>query len=115
MLPEYYFDYCPYAPMEEYSRQQNPQQMQPSSFQDNFEQAPGAPTTLGVEYTQGYLKTQIGKRVRVTFLIGTNTIQDRVGILEDVGISYIILREIDTNVATLGDIYSIKFVDIYPK
>ena len=112
MLPEYYLDYyCPYAPTEESYRQQPP----PMNFQDNFEQAPGAPTTLGVEYTQGYLKTQIGKRMRVTFLLGTNTLQDRVGILESVGISYIILREVDTNVDTLGDIYSIKFVDIFPK
>lgn len=118
MLPEYYLDYyCPYASTEDYYRQQQQQQqpMQPSDFQDNFEQAPGAPTTLGVEYTQGYLKTQIGKRVRITFLLGTNTLQDRVGILTDVGISYVIIREVDTNVSTLGDIYSIKFVDIFPQ
>lgn len=79
----------------------------------DFEKSPGSPTNLGIEYTQGYLRTQIGKRVRVTFLIGTNLIQDRTGTLLQVGISYIILRETDTNSKVLCDIYSIKFVNIY--
>lgn len=79
-----------------------------------FVTAPGAPVVLDTQYTQGYLRTQIGKRVRITFLLGTNTLQDRVGILQDVGISYVIVREADTGTDVLGDIYSIKFVDIYP-
>ena len=79
-----------------------------------FTTAPGSPVILDVEYTQGYLRTQIGKRVRITFLLGTNTLQDRVGILKDVGISYVILSEPDTGTDVLGDIYSIKFVDIFP-
>lgn len=62
----------------------------------------------------GYLRTQIGKRVRVTFLLGTNTLQDRVGILEMVGIDYIVLRGLDTNILTTGDFESIRFVDIFP-
>lgn len=88
----------------------SPQPMTPSDFQ----MAPGSPTDLGPEYTQGYLKTQIGKRMRVTFLLGTNLIQDRTGILEEVGISYIILKEEETNSKVLCDIYSIKFVNIFP-
>ena len=80
----------------------------------NFEIAPGSPTLLSTEYTQGYLKTQIGKNMRVTFLLGTNLIQDRNGILEKVGISYIILKEAETNNSVLCDIYSIKFVNIRP-
>lgn len=79
-----------------------------------FEIQPGAPAVLNTEYTQGYLRTQIGKRMRVTFLLGTNTVQDREGVLEDVGISYITLRETQTNNLTLADIYSIKFVVIFP-
>lgn len=86
-----------------------PMPMTPS----DFVKAPGSPTELDTDYTQGYLKTQIGKRVRVTFLLGTNTIQDRDGILEAVGISYIILRETETNNKVLCDIYSIKFVNIF--
>jgi hypothetical protein len=79
----------------------------------DFETAPGSPTNLGTDYTQGYLKTQIGKRMRVTFLLGTDIIQDRTGILQEVGISYIILIEDETNRPVLCDIYSIKFANIY--
>ena len=77
-----------------------------------FEMAPGSPVQQDVNYTQGFLRTQIGKRVLVSFLIGTNTYQDRTGILEAVGISYIILRE-ETNQRLMCDIYSIKFVRIF--
>lgn len=91
-----------------------PMPMPPSTPESPFEVAPGAPVVLSTEYTQGYLRTQIGRRMRVTFLLGTNQIQDREGILEDVGISYIILRETQTNNLTLCDIYSIKFVVIFP-
>lgn len=127
MFPEWYVDdYCPCyyrtmdmnmpmpMPMQTQPTQQ-PQQPQqaPSDFQSNFEVAPGSPTTLGVGYTQGYLKTQIGKRVKVTFLIGTNTVQDRDGILTEVGISYIVLKDLLANYLTMADMYSIKFVNIY--
>ena len=88
--------------------------IKPSPMQSSdFETAPGSPTTLGIQYTQGYLKTQIGKRMRVTFLLGTNIIQDRVGVLEEVRISYITLREDETNNLVMCDIYSIKFVNIF--
>jgi hypothetical protein len=79
----------------------------------SFEMAPGSPVQQDINYVQGYLRTQIGKRVRVTFLLGTGTLQDRTGILENVGISYIILREDGTNSRELADIYSIKFVVIF--
>lgn len=71
------------------------------------------PVIQGVEYTQGYLKTQIGKRVRIEFLIGTSSLQDRTGTIEDVGISYIIISQEETNTRLLCDIYSIKFVTFY--
>ena len=47
-------------------------------------------------YTPAFLREQIGKLVRVEFLIGTNNLTDRVGILEDVGVSYILLRAIES-------------------
>lgn len=68
---------------------------------------------METDYTQGYLKTQIGRRVKIDFLIGTNTVQDRDGILVDVGISYVIINETDTDDLLLCDIYSIKFVRFY--
>jgi hypothetical protein len=93
--------------------QNQPTDNSQSNERSDFPQAPGSPTILGIEYTQGYLKTIIGKRVRVTFLIGTDSLTDRTGILEEVGISFIVLRDINTGVHTMCDIYSIKFVDIF--
>lgn len=93
-----------------------PVQNQLTSFnetQDLFVAAPGSPRELGTEYTQGYLKTIIGKRVTVTFLLGTSSLTDRSGILTQVGISYIILRQTQTNTDVLCDLYSIKFVNIF--
>ena len=68
---------------------------------------------LNIEYTQGYLKSQIGQKIKVEFLIGTNMLVDREGTLIDVGISYIIIREVETDDLLLCDIYSIKFVRFY--
>lgn len=62
-------------------------------------------------YIAGYLNTQIGKLVKVEFLIG-NSSTDRVGILSKVGISYIILKPIDVNGSLLCDLFSIKFVTV---
>ena len=63
-------------------------------------------------YTPAFLRSQIGKLVRIEFLIGTNNLTDRIGILEDVGISYILLRSIESGNILYCDIYSIKFVAI---
>jgi hypothetical protein len=63
-------------------------------------------------YTPAFLRQHIGKLVRVEFLIGTNNLVDRIGILEDVGASYILLRSLESNTTVYADIYSIKFVII---
>lgn len=75
---------------------------------------PTVPTTLdSTLFTPGYLRTQIGKRMRVEFLIGTNgPMVDRTGTLVGVGTSYILLQPIETDDVMLCDIYSIKFVTI---
>lgn len=67
-------------------------------------------------YTPAFLREQIGKLIRVEFLIGTSNLTDRTGILEDVGVSYILLRAIESGNLLYCDIYSIKFVSIaeYP-
>ena len=59
-----------------------------------------------------FLREQIGKLIRVEFLIGTNNLVDRIGILEDVGASYILLRSLESDSLVYCDIYSIKFVTI---
>lgn len=63
-------------------------------------------------YTPAFLREQIGKLMRVEFLIGTNNLVDRIGILEDVGASYILLRSLESDSLVYCDIYSIKFVTI---
>lgn len=64
-------------------------------------------------YTPGFLSTQIGRKMRVEFLIGTNgPLVDRTGTLIGVGASYILLQPIETDDVLLCDIYSIKFVTI---
>ena len=63
-------------------------------------------------YTPGFLRQYIGKLIRVEFLIGSNYLVDRLGILEDVGASYIVLRAVESNNLIYCDIYSIKFVTI---
>lgn len=79
-----------------------------------LEGAQPEPVLAGRDYTQGYLRSIIGRRIRVTFLIGTNIMMDRSGVLSEVGVSYLILTEPDSGVRTLCDLYSIKFVDILP-
>ena len=63
-------------------------------------------------YTPAFLREQIGKLMRVEFLIGTNNLTDRIGILEDVGASYILLRSIESDNIIYCDIYAIKFITI---
>ena len=63
-------------------------------------------------YTPAFLRQQIGRLMRVEFLIGTNNMTDRIGILEDVGASYILLRSFESDSLIYCDIYSIKFITI---
>lgn len=72
------------------------------------------------DFLPAYLKQFIGKWIRADFLIG-NSIEQRVGILEDVGASYIILNAIEPATLVVCDLFAIKFVTIilddseYPK
>jgi len=72
------------------------------------------PVTLqSTLYTPGWLRTQIGKLMRVEFLIGTNgPLVDRTGVLLGVGASYILLQPVNSDDIIMCDIYSIKFVTL---
>lgn len=63
-------------------------------------------------YTPAFLKQHIGKLVKVEFLIGTSYLEDRTGILLEVGASYVVLRSVQDNNLLYCDIFSIKFVTI---
>lgn len=72
------------------------------------------PETLqNTAFVPGFLATQIGKLVRVEFLIGTTgPLVDRTGTLLEVGASYILIRPVETDDILMCDLYSIKFVNI---
>lgn len=63
-------------------------------------------------FTPAFLRNYIGKLVKVEFLIGTSNMQDRIGILLEVGASYIVLRSVQDSNLLYCDIFSIKFVTI---
>jgi hypothetical protein len=114
-------------PEEELMRPQYPMKNQPMMNKPNMatpaptpqaqapmdEEAMLSPVLSNIGYTQAYLRTLIGKNVRVSFLIGTSLLVDRVGTLMEVGISYIVLQQLDAHTRVMADLYSIKFVDIY--
>lgn len=71
------------------------------------------PTAEDYQWTQGYLKTQIGRTVRIEFLIGESMLTDRRGRLLSVGIDYVVIQESDSDDILICDLYSIKFVTTY--
>ena len=72
------------------------------------------PTTLeSTYYIAGLLRSFIGERMRVQFLIGTNgPLLDLTGALVEVGANYIILQPVDSDDLVICDLYSIKFVTV---
>lgn len=75
------------------------------------------PSGMGFDAYQGsiqqILKDNVGQYVDVEFLIGTNGLTIRSGVLYAVGVSYIVLFDRKNNRYTICDLYSIKFVTIY--
>lgn len=74
---------------------------------------PQAITLESIEYLNGYLRTKIGQKVRVEFLIGTGTLVDKFGELVSVGANYITIRQAETGNLVACDFYSIKFISFY--
>lgn len=70
-------------------------------------------TADSTEYLNGFLRTQIGRRMRVEFLLGTNTFTDKSGLLIGVGANYILLRESSTDDIIACDFYNIKFITFF--
>lgn len=62
-------------------------------------------------YVPGFLREHIGDLVRVEFLI-TDSTTDRVGVLKEVGASYIVLDSLDGSSSLMCDLFSIRFVTI---
>ncbi len=62
---------------------------------------------------QQFLAQNIGNFVVIDFLIGTQAMTSRQGILYSVGAAYVILYEETSNTFVVCDIFSIKFVTFY--
>lgn len=70
-------------------------------------------TPESIQYLNGYIRTQIGRRLTIDFLIGTNNIVSKTGYLLGVAQNYILINELDTNDITTCDFYNIKFIRFY--
>ncbi len=68
-------------------------------------------TMTNTAYIPAYLRHQIGRWMRIEFLVG-NILEEKVGQLLDVGASYIILKMLEPSTTMLCDMYSIKFITI---
>lgn len=66
-----------------------------------------------LQYMNGFLRTQVGRPVQVDFLVGTNSIVTRSGILLAVGANFILINETETDDILACDFYNIKFVRFY--
>ena len=66
-----------------------------------------------LQYMNGFLRTQVGRPVEVDFLVGTNSIVTRSGILLAVGANFILINETETDDILACDFYNIKFVRFY--
>ena len=66
-----------------------------------------------LQYMNGFLRTQIGRYLRVEQLVTSTQIEDRFGYLVGVGLNYILLQQAGTGNITAIDYYSIKFVYVY--
>lgn len=76
-------------------------------------QNPYPVTPESLQYLNGFLRTQIGRRVSIDFLVGSNTIVTKLGYLLGVASNYILINELDTNDLTTCDFYNIKFIRFY--
>ncbi len=92
----------------------NTMQFEPYTLPDSSLSSQEPETLQDTSYIPGFLKTQIGKDIRIEFLIGTNApLIDRTGKLINVGASYLIIQLVETNELQLCDLYSIKFITIF--
>ena len=66
-----------------------------------------------LQYMNGFLRTQVGRPVQVDFLVGTNSMVTRSGILLAVGANFILINETETDDILACDFYNIKFVRFY--
>lgn len=70
-------------------------------------------TAESIEYLNGFLRTQLGRRVRLEFIVGTSNLESRDGILLAVGANFILINLENSNDLMACDFYNLKFVTFY--
>ncbi len=83
-----------------------PDPMTPSGYDEEIDYD-------ALQSMNGFLRTQIGRYMKIEQLVGSNTIQDRYGFLVGVGSNFILLQEITTGNIMVLDIFSIRLSYIY--
>lgn len=66
-----------------------------------------------IEYLNGLIRTQIGRRASIDFLLGTSGMVTKDGYILGVGSNYILINEVDTDDITACDFYNIKFIRFF--
>ncbi|MCQ4022127.1 MULTISPECIES: hypothetical protein [unclassified Ruminococcus] len=67
-------------------------------------------TGESIQYLNGFMRTQIGRRIELQMLVGSDTLVTKEGFLLGIGANYILINETGTNDLTSCDFYNIKFV-----
>lgn len=81
--------------------------------QEERKQESSSNRKVDTEYGKfNFLKEQVGKIVRIEFLIGNSILQERIGILEDVQKDFLILRALETDSLIYCNSLDIKFINI---
>ncbi len=70
-------------------------------------------TAQNIQYLNTFIRSQVGRRVHVEFLIGTNNIVEKDGYLVAVGANFILLNPVDTKDMIACDFHNIKFMRFY--
>lgn len=80
--------------------------LSPSGYQEELDNS-------ALQSFNGFLRTQIGRYVRIQQLVTSDRTEDRLGFLVGVGSNFVILQDITTGNIMVIDIFSIRLTYIY--
>ena len=80
--------------------------LSPNGYQEEIDNA-------ALQSFNGFLRTQIGRYMRVEQLVTSDRTEDRLGFLVGVGTNFIILQDITTGNILVIDIFSIRLTYVY--
>lgn len=80
--------------------------LSPSGYQEELDNS-------ALQSFNGFLRTQIGRYVRIQQLVTSDRTEDRLGFLVGVGSNFVILQDITTGNIMVIDIFSIRLTYVY--